>query len=320
MTAAQPVELRHLRYFMRVAEELHFGRAAEMLGLSQAPLSQQIRQLEERLGVRLFDRTTRSVRLTPAGQVFLNKAKETLRALEDSIRAAQSEGGVSAGELRLGVVQVGISTFLPGALAAFAARYPAVRLDINLNTTEEQLEMLADGRIDAAFVRPPRSLSGISYREIYREGFVAVLPAASTLAGKADLAIADLAGERFVTYSSIVGIAYQDVVFQHARAAGFHPQVVYEVSHTLGIVTLVAAGLGVGVIPAWVEAVPVAGVVYRPMPNLPQAVSLVVAWRTDNIKPFLRDFIDCTEAAALRSATRTAVAPRPSAGRRTRRN
>jgi DNA-binding transcriptional LysR family regulator len=228
--------------------------------------------------------------------------------------------------LRLGVVQVGIGTFLPAALAAFAARYPSVRLDINLNTTEEQLEMLADGRIDAAFVRPPRSLSGISSREIYREGFVAVVPAGSALAARPDLGIADLAGERFVTYSSIVGIAYQDVVFQHARAAGFRPQVVYEVSHTLGIVTLVAAGLGVGVIPAWVTSVPLAGVVYRPLPDLPQAVSLVVAWRSDNMKPFLPDFVDCTAAAAqgwmdLRSATpRAGPPPRPAAGRRTRRN
>ncbi len=306
MITAHPVELRHLRYFLRVAEELHFGRAAEILGMSQAPLSQQIRQLEERLGVRLFDRTTRSVQLTPAGQVFLDKAKETLHALEDSIRAAQSEGGVSAGELRLGVVQVALNTFLPASLAAFAASYPLVRLDINLDTTEKQLEMLADGRIDAAFVRPPRSLSGISYREVYREGFVAVLPASSALANKSNLAIADLAEERFVTYSSIVGISYQDVVFQHARAAGFRPQVVYEVGHTLGIVTLVAAGLGVAVIPAWVKAVPIANVVYRPMSELPKAVSLVIAWRTDNMKPFLRDFIDCTVTAAQ---SRSAIRP-----------
>ncbi|MSU88492.1 LysR family transcriptional regulator [Rhodobacteraceae bacterium 2CG4] len=306
MLPVENIEIRHLRYFLRVAEELHFGRAAEMLGVSQAPLSQQIRQLEERIGVRLFDRTTRTVRLTPAGTALYDHAQEVLSTLEGGIRSAQAAGGLTSGTLKLGAVYVAVFTFMSAAMRDFASRNPQVRLDMQIHTTEEQLALLKDRRIDVAFVRPPRTAAGIAYREVHREGFVAALPAESPLARKPDLGFADFRDQRFVTYSSIVGASYQDVVIQHCRKAGYRPNVVQEVSHTHTIVTMVAAGIGIGIVPAWVELTPMRGVVYRPLTELPRAVALVVAWREDSMNPFVRDFVDCTLAAARAEAARRA--------------
>lgn len=291
------IEVRHLRYFMRVAQELHFGRAAEMLGVSQAPLSQQIRQLEERLGVRLFDRTTRSVTLTPAGRVLFEKAQRILGVLEEGIRETQAAGGLTSGRLRIAAVYVGLYTFMSNAMREFSQRNPSVQIDMQIHTTEEQLSLLKERKIDVAFVRPPRTTSGIAYREIYREGFVAVLPAESPLAAKDTLEVEDLREENFVTYSSIVGVSYQDVVLRHCRKAGFNPKIVQEVSHTMTVVAMASAGIGVGIVPAWVVMTPLENVVYRHLPKLPRAVSLVVAWRDDSMNPFVRDFVRCTLAA-----------------------
>ncbi|MBD3625746.1 MAG: LysR family transcriptional regulator [Rhodobacteraceae bacterium] len=294
MLPVENIEIRHLRYFLRVAEELHFGRAAEMLGVSQAPLSQQIRQLEERMGVRLFDRTTRTVRLTPAGKVLYDKAQEVLTALEGGIRSTQAAGGLTSGTLKIGAVYVAVFTFMSEVMRAFLERNPKVRMDMQIHTTEEQLSLLKERKIDVAFVRPPRSASGINFSEIHREGFVAALPEQSPIAHRPDLTLSTLRDEAFITYSSIVGVSYQDVVLQQCKKAGFRPNVVQEVSHTHTIVTMVAAGLGVGVVPAWVELTPMKGVVYRPLPELPKAVALVVAWREDSMNPFVKRFVDHT--------------------------
>ena len=293
----QGIEIRHLRYFLRVAEELHFGRAAEILGISQAPLSQQIRHLEERIGVRLFDRTTRKVQLTPAGQVLFERAREALSGVDAAISDAQAAGGLNSGRLVIGTVSLALHTFLPQAMRDFTGRHPAVRLDMMLATTEEQMALLEAHKIDIAFVRPPRSLAGIASHEVHREGFVAVLPEASPLAAKPDLSVADMRDERFIMFSSILGIGYQDVVLQRCQQAGFRPNVVQRVSHTMGIVTMAAAGLGVGIVPSWVQNEPLDGVAYRPLEELPRAVSLVVAWRENTANPLCKAFADACIAA-----------------------
>lgn len=304
----QGIEIRHLRYFLRVAEELHFGRAAEILGISQAPLSQQIRQLEDRIGVRLFDRTTRRVKLTPAGQVLFERAQRALSGVDVAISDAQSAGGLNAGRLVIGTVSLALHTFLPNAMRSFSAGHPAVKLDMLICTTEEQMALLEAHKIDIAFVRPPRSLAGIASREVHREGFVAVLPETSPLATKPDLSVADMRDERFIMFSAILGIGYQDVVLQRCQQAGFRPNVVQKVSHTMAIVTMAAAGLGVGIVPSWVQNEPLSGVAYRPLEELPQAVSLVVAWRENTTNPFCKAFADASIAAA--KATKAREAPK----------
>ena len=290
------IEIRHLRYFMRVAQELHFGRAAEILGVSQAPLSQQIAQLEERIGVRLFDRTTRRVTLTPAGQVFLARSGETLLRFEDAIDEVRSVGGLNAGRLKIGAMPSALYSVLPLALRALSARTPAVQFDMNFHTTEEQLPLLTDRRIDVAFIRPSRSMSGFQTLEVHREGFAAVLPAHSPLARRQILHIRDLKDEKFIGFSDIRGVGYQGTVLRHCRDAGFTPQVVQRVSHTKAVVALAAAGIGVGIVPRWVEHEPLDGLAVRPLAELPEAISTVAAWLTNGLNPLVERFIDCLKA------------------------
>lgn len=285
------IEIRHLRYFLRVADELHFGRAAEALGVSQAPLSQQIRQLEERIGVRLFDRNTRNVRLTPAGRVFAGKADTIMNAVDDAIDETRMAGGLGSGVLRIGAMSSAVHSILPQAIVSFGKKYPSARLNMYLHTTEGQLELLTSRHIDIALLRPPRIVSGLEMREIYREGFVALVHETSPLADLESLAIKDLKNEPFIGFTGIRGVGYQDIVDRRCREVGFSPKVSQRVSHTIGIVTLVAAGLGVGVVPAWVVNEPVRGVLYRKLAELPPVVSLVCAWRSDTMNPLVALFV-----------------------------
>ena len=292
------IEIRHLRYFMRVAQELHFGRAAEVLGVSQAPLSQQIAQLEERIGVRLFDRTTRRVTLTPAGQTLLKGSDEILLRFENAIDEARSVGGLKAGRLKIGAMPSALYSVLPLALQALSVRVPAVQFDMNFHTTEEQLPLLADRRIDVAFIRPSRSMSGFQTLEVHREGFAAVLPARSPLAKRESLQIRDLKDEKFIGFSDIRGVDYQGIVLRHCRCAGFTPQIVQRVSHTKAVVALAAAGIGVGIVPRWVEHEPLDGLAVRPLAELPEAISTVAAWRTNGFNPLVKLFTDCLKDVA----------------------
>jgi len=293
------IEFRHLRYFMRVAQELHFGRAAEILGISQAPLSHQIRQLEDRIGVRLFDRTTRTVTLTPAGRALFEKSGEALIGFEAAIDETRTVGGLNAGYLRLGVMSSAIHSVLPDTLRMLAKRAPGLRFDMCFNTTDEQLPLLEQREIDVAFIRPPRSTSGLQTLEVRREGFAAILPAGSSLAKRKNLRVYDLKDEKFIGFGDIRGIGYQDIVFQHCRLAGFTPQITQRVGHTRAVAVLVAAGLGVGIVPRWVEHEPIEGLVIRPLDELPEAVALVAAWRTDSLNPFVDLFVQCLKEQRL---------------------
>ncbi|MBE0533899.1 MAG: LysR family transcriptional regulator [Rhodospirillales bacterium] len=292
------IELRHLRYFTRVAAERHFGRAAERLGIAQPPLSQQIRQLEERLGVRLFDRTTRTVKLTEAGEAFLEHALAALANVGEGVVAAQNAVGKNAGRLVIGAVHLGPVLFLPEIIRRFLRRYPNVSIDIRILTTDEQVEALAARKLNIGFVRPPRSLGGLSMVKLSSEGFVAVLAKDNPLAAKNGLTLGDLRDEPFLALSPLVGVGYQNVTMQHCRLLGFHPRIVQEVSHNLAIVTLAAAGIGVGVVPAWVTRMPHPDVAYRPLPELPDAVELALVWPADDLSPFIRHFVATTREVA----------------------
>jgi DNA-binding transcriptional LysR family regulator len=287
----QQLEARHLRYFIRVAEELHFGRAAERLGIAQPPLSHQIRQLEARIGVRLFDRTTRSVKLTLAGEAFLVRARQAVSTMEMAVSEARGAMGVAAGHLVLGSVQTGIQRFLPDIIADFRKRHPLVTFDVRPGTTEDQVARLIDGSLQVAFIRPPQTVGPLALERIFSEGFVAVLPADHPLARRPRLVLADLANEPFVLFSPIVGIGYQSVLLDRCQKLGFHPKVVMEATHTIAIATLVAAGVGVAVIPAWIESMRVPGAVFRPLPELPKVVDLCVAWLAADPSPLVQELV-----------------------------
>ncbi len=293
------VELRHLRYFICVADEMHFGRAAERLGIAQAPLSQQIKQLEERVGVQLFERTTRSVRLTKAGEVFREKAFLALESVENGIEAARFVMGEATRKLTIGCVSPVVFTCLPGILRLFRDKCPDTRIDIKILTTDELLDAMNDGRVDIAFIRPPRSKANMNIEHLFSEAFVGLVPKEHALATKRELSLRDFAGLPYIAYAPILGISYQNVVMQHARDIDVAINIVEEVGHTLGIVALVAAGIGVGVAPSWVTKMPHPDVSYIPMPELPgDAVNMALAWPLDSKSPVIADFVNCAREFA----------------------
>ena len=293
------VELRHLRYFISVADEMHFGRAAERLGIAQAPLSQQIKQLEERIGVQLLERTTRSVRLTQAGEVFREKALAALANVEAGIEAARFVVGEVNRKLTIGCVSPVIYSCLPQILREFRKRCPNTRIDIKILTTDELLDAMVDDRVDVAFIRPPRAKANLNIEHLFSEAFVGLVPADHALAAKPTLSLRDFAGLPYIAYAPTLGISYQNVVMQHARKLNVSIDIVEEVSHTFGIVALVAAGLGVGVAPSWVTHMPHPGVSYIPMPELPgDAVNMALACPVDSISPVIGEFVRCARQFA----------------------
>lgn len=282
------MELRHLRSFVAVAEERHFGRAAARLHMAQPPLSQQIRRLEAELGVTLLHRTTRSVELAPAGEVLLVRAREILasvdRATEDTLRAARGEFG------RLAVGFTGSATYalLPQVAAALRSALPGVVLDLRGELlTPAQVAGLLAGTLDLGLLRPPVRERELAVEVVRREPLVAVLPEAHRLAAADAVPLEELAAEPFVVYPSHFRSVVHDAVEETCAAHGFLPRVALEVSETATLVSFVAAGLGVSLVPESVRHMTVHGAVYRPLDREAAAVELAVAWRRADATPVL---------------------------------
>jgi DNA-binding transcriptional LysR family regulator len=277
------VELRHLRYFVAVAEERHFGRAAERLHIAQPPLSQQIRRLEGELGAPLLHRTTRSVELAPAGEVLLDRAREILAAVdgaaEDVRRASRGEFG------RLAIGFTGSATYamLPQLAAALRSALPGVVLDLRGELlTPAQVAGLLDRTLDLGLLRPPVHERELAVEVVRSEPLIAVLPEAHPLAAEDAVALEALAEEPFVVYPSHFRSVVHDAVEETCAAHGFLPRVALEVSETATLVSFVAAGIGVSLVPESVRHMTVHGAVYRPLAGEAAGVELAVAWRRDD--------------------------------------
>jgi DNA-binding transcriptional LysR family regulator len=289
------MELRHLQYFLAVAETQHFGHAAERLHMAQSPLSQAIRQLENHVGARLFDRTTRRVELTAAGESLLRDA----RRIVDAVEAARTRVGLvangSTGMLRVGCTGLAAFHHLP-RLARIAAReLPELELRFRPDLlTPAQEAALDEDRIDLAVLRPPLRSAGLSARLISRERLVAAVGAEHHLAAAPTIALADLRDEDFVAYSA-PGSVVNAVVTQACLSAGFLPRRTHEAPEVAIILTQVAAGLGVAVLPESVVALHVDGVRFVPVAD-DVHVDLALAWRTHDDSPALARLLQALEA------------------------
>ncbi|HMF53646.1 MAG TPA: LysR substrate-binding domain-containing protein [Edaphobacter sp.] len=249
------LELRHLRYFVAVAEELHFGRAAKRLHLAQPPLSQQIRKLEEILGYPLFLRTSRAVKLTAAGEVFLERARRTLRNVQEDMEEARSIGRGDEGSLRVGFIGSGMLTPLPSMLGRYRKLYPRVQLQLSESYTSNIALLLNRGALDAGFLRDGGTIDGLKVEPLFSEPFVAVLPAGHRLAARNVISAGDLRDEPFVFFAPIAGaLAYEKPV-SLCEEHGFCPHVVQEAPQWLTILRLIGAGLGVSIAPACVRQI-----------------------------------------------------------------
>nr|MBA2348493.1 LysR family transcriptional regulator [Solirubrobacterales bacterium] len=285
------MELRHLRYFVAVAEELHFHRAAERLHISQPPLSQQIRALEAELDVLLLERNRRSVSLTPAGSVFLHEARAILDAVEAATEAARSAARGESGRLAIGFVGSAMHGALPGVLREHRLTHPNVALALTELPTAGQLEALASGRIDVGVLRPPVREPGLAFATIQTEPFVVALPSDHRLATQEEVALADLVEEPFVLLSRREAPGLHLSLAEAMSAAGGVPRVVQEAREMQTVVGLVAAGLGVSLVPASVGDDAHHGVAYRPVAGTAPVVELALAWRPDALSPVVEAFL-----------------------------
>lgn len=283
------MDLRHLRYFTAVAEERHFGRAAQRLGIAQPPLSRQIQDLESELGFSLFDRSRRRVELTPAGAVFLAHVRRVFDALELAVHEARRASVGETGRLVVGYLSSLAYSGITELVRTFRGELPAVELALREMPPQEQIEALKDGRIDVGFVRAPLHDARLASECVRREPLLVALPADHPLAARKRIPLELLSREPFVVFPRQRGSAFFDLVMGLCRAAGFSPRIAQEALH-LDILSLVAAGFGVSILPESIKNVGRKGLALRPIVGAP-STDLLVAWRADDASPTLRQFL-----------------------------
>ena len=257
------IEIRHLRYFVAVAETLHFGKAATKLGMAQPPLSQQIKKLERMLGYALFDRTTRGVRLTTVGQFFAERAMNVLAKMQDDVEMTRRVGAGKEGVLNVGFSGSVMFTALPKAIESYRRMRPSIELRLRELVTAEQIPALLDGSLAIGFLRDGEERQGLLLESILREPYIAVLPSRHKLARKKLLSPLDLKDEPFVLFARKMGNLAFDRTVACCEAAGFRPNIVQDAPQWPTVLRLVAAGLGVSLAPACVGNLMMPGVSYR---------------------------------------------------------
>ena len=273
------MELRHLRYFLAVAEEGNFTRAAARLGIGQPPLSQQIRDLETEIGAMLFHRVPHGAELTAAGTAFLAEAKASLAAADNARLAAQRAARGETGRLALGfTASAAFNPLVTGAIRRFRNHWPDVALALSEMNSNWLMEKLVRGEIDAAFIRPGlEDPKEVRLKRLPDEPMLIALPAHHPLAGQAQVPLAALAGEPFILFPRTVGLSLYDDILRGCREAGFELTVTQEAPQIPSVVNLVAAGLGVSIVPASIAKLATEGVVYRPIKGPPLIARLGLA-------------------------------------------
>ncbi|MFA1537876.1 LysR substrate-binding domain-containing protein [Actinomadura monticuli] len=282
------MDLRHLRYFVAVAEELHFGRAAERLTMAQPPLSQAIRRLETELGVPLLRRSTRRVDLTDAGRAYLARARRILAEVDEAAHEARRVAAGAVGHLALGCVGSATYSLLPALSRDLSTELPGVDFSFRGEMlVPDQVAALRTGEIDLALLRPPIADLSLTVLPLRRDRLVVAVPARHPLSALARVGIAELADADLIVHSADRRSVMYDVVLGLFRDAGVEPRVRHEVGETSTLVTLVAGGLGVAVVPEPVTALALEGVAYRPLARPSVTVDLAIAHRTGRTEPHL---------------------------------
>lgn len=292
------MELRHLRYFVAVAETLSFRRAADRLRLAQPALSSQIKSLEHELGTRLLDRTTRSVRLTPAGRVLLDEARTVLAATVQAERRAREAAHGLAGTLRLGVIAPTANAWLAGILRRFRQSFPAVQLSLFDLTSTEQLRRLHEGELDAGLLRPPVTWPELDYQFVEESHQVLALPAGHPLARKRALNWKVFDGADLVLIQPEAQHGYYDAFLAQCAKAGAKPRPAQYANDIQTKLWLISAGFGIAPTTATLAEVKRPGLVFRPLPPGLPPVRTVLAWRRQDDSPLMTQFRRCFPSIA----------------------
>lgn len=290
---SQHVELRHLRYFVAVAQELHFGRAAEKLRIAQPPLSQQIRQLERTLGVQLFERNYHTVTLTNAGQVFLEEAQRVLEQMEYALSRVQDAQRGLAGWLDIGYAESTSTTtsLISDILVIYRQRFPAVEIRLREVTIQDQLQSIQAQQIQVGFVLSPSMIPDeLDSVLIERIPLVAAFAQHHSFASQASVSIHSLSDEPFIFCQRQISHFFYDRIIQ---LCGFSPRITQEVPDIRMQLGLVAANLGIAIVPASAANIRNRGIVYRPLVDLDGdgAIEAVLVWRRFGISPLVQEFL-----------------------------
>lgn len=288
------MDLRRLRYFVAVAEDLHFGRAAARLHLAQPSLSQQIQALEEEVGAALLNRNRRRVELTAAGRLLLPEARAVLAQAERALLVARRAGRGEVGRLEIGFTgSAPFNPLLPQTVRRFRERWPDVHLSLNEMPTTAQFEALTAGRLDVGFLRPgqPMEMVGIAQRLLLREPLLAVLAADHPLAAAETVGLADLAGQPFILHPRAIGTGLFDKVMTLCAAAGFTPRIAVEAHQMSTVVTLAAVGMGVSIVPEALRRLAAPGAAFRPITDAGAFMDLIAACRAEDDSPVVANFL-----------------------------
>jgi DNA-binding transcriptional LysR family regulator len=286
------MEMRHLRCLVAVAEERHFGRAAARLRLSQPPVSLAIKELEAELGLRLFERSSRRIELTPGGELVLRDARAVLARAESLRHHARGAALGHAGTLAVGFISLAACSFLPDLLRRFSLDYPGVRIALHESTTDQILRDLETGALDVGCIfASPQLPPALAYATTCLDPLVAALPEAHPLAARREVPLELLADERFLCFERHFGPTMFDAVVGACMRHGFSPRI-FPARQMPTIVSLVAGGLGVALVPACVEVLQRRGVAYRPLRGPRATVETGVAWRADDDAPTVRAFLE----------------------------
>jgi DNA-binding transcriptional LysR family regulator len=290
------MELYSLRYFVAVAEELHFGRAAARLHITQPALSRQIRALEEELGLELLRRTKRTVALTEAGSAFLVEVRKALQQVESAIYVAQRAARGEIGSLRIAYAPSAMHTVLPEILRRFRDRYPTVKLEMNELCTLDQVNALRTETADVGFLHPPVDAAFLALSPLQGERLVVALPHGHPLAAHSQLSLKSLAAEPFILHPHYEGPVLYDQILSLCRAAGFEPQIVHEEVKYQTRVVLVAAGLGLTFVPESLQQSSLMGVSYCTLIGDAPELQLAAAWHRDHVSPTLQAFLQIIQS------------------------
>jgi DNA-binding transcriptional LysR family regulator len=308
------MELRHLRYFIAVAEEAHITRAAERLGMQQPPLSQQIKALEQELGVQLLRRKPRGVELTEAGRALLDDARAILLHIDHAFASTQRTARGELGRITVGFTSSApFHPFVPRVIRAFREAFPLVSLTLEESGTTELIADLRNERVDAAFIRTHvADPMGLTVNPLLEEAMLVAMPSAHALAPErpeqnSPLQLASLAGETFVVYRRRSGPGLYDAIFAACHAAGFSPLVGQEAPRIVSTLNLVAAGLGIAIVPASLQRMQMDGVVYRRLAGTAQPrAPLLLATRRSDTGVVVRHFLNLVKRTA-RTFPRAAI-------------
>ena len=292
MTGAQ-FELHQIRCFVAVADTLHFGKAAARMNMTQPPLSRQIQLLEHVLGVKLLDRTSRAVKLTPAGRVFLLEARRILRLTESAALATRRIASGEAGTISLGFTAASGYSFLPRLLLQRAARAPNIDIALKEMVSAEQVESLLTGRIDVGLLRPPVTRSEFSIRKVASEGLVAALPFGDPRLSEASLTLKDFDRQPLIMYAPEGARYFRDMLAELFAQEDVAPVAIQSLSQIHSMLALVRAGIGAAIVPEAAQSLHFDDVQFRPIVTMPAApVELFAAWKSDNDNPALQGFLD----------------------------